>query len=144
MISINHVSLKSLFKTGETTNTKIQFVKYVFVGGLNFVFGLVVFYLLLHVLKINYLIAFSITWILGVLLTYVINFVWVFKPNEKIDFKARLLKYISVYILSYLINLLLLKVLTEYSGYDPYYIQFGLIPIVMVINFLGMKFWSLK
>lgn len=121
-----------------------QFPKYIFVGGLNFVFGLVTFYVLLHILYLNYLLAFSITWILGVLLTYIINFVWIFKPNEKLTFRVRLFKYIIVYLASYLVNILLLKVITEYTRQDPFYIQFGIIPIVMTINFFGMKFWSLK
>ena len=50
----------------------------------------------------------------------------------------------SVYLTSYLINILLLKVLTEQTHQDPYYLQFAIIPVVMVVNFLGMKFWSLK
>ena len=125
-------------------SVRTQFIKYLFVGGINFVFGLVTFWVLLHVLLINYLIAFTITWILGVLLTYIINFVWIFKPEEKLTFRSRLVKYIIIYLTSYLVNLLLLKILTEQTHQDPYYLQLALIPVIMVINFLGMKFWSLK
>jgi putative flippase GtrA len=125
-------------------NNVIQFVKYIFVGGTNFFFGIAVFYLLVHIFNLNYLVAFTITWILGVLLTYTINFVWVFKPEEKFNFKSRLFKYVTIYLLSYLVNILLLKIITEKIGYDPVFVQFGLIPIVIGINFLGMKYWSLK
>ena len=126
------------------TSTKLQFFKYLFVGGFNFLFGLVVFYALLRLAHLNYLVAFSITWILGVLLTYIINFVWVFRPVEKLTFRSRLVKYLGVYLTSYLINIILLKVLTEHTHQDPYYLQFAIIPVVMMVNFLGMKFWSLK
>ena len=94
--------------------------------------------------RLNYLVAFSITWILGVLLTYIINFVWVFRKDEKLTFSSKLAKYVGVYLVSYLINILLLKVLTEQPHHDPYYLQFAIIPVVMLVNSLGMKSWSLK
>lgn len=127
-----------------TGSTSTQFIKYLFVGGLNFIFGVITYYLFLHVVHLHYLIAFSLSWILGVLLTYIINFVWIFRPDEKLNFRARLFKYFVVYLTSYLVNIWLLKSLTDYLQQDPFYIQFGIIPIVMLINFLGMKFWSLK
>ncbi len=126
------------------SNSQIQFIKYLLVGGLNLVFGIVTFYFLLYIVKFNYLLAFSLTWILGVLLTYIINSLWTFRPVERLYFRSRLLKYTLVYLTSYLVNIFLLKTITEYTLWDPFYIQFGLIPIVMIINFLGMKFWSLK
>ncbi|MEQ8304018.1 MAG: GtrA family protein [Cyclobacteriaceae bacterium] len=124
--------------------TVIQFVKYLFVGGINFLFGLITFYIFLHIMQLNYLVAFTISWALGILLTYVINFIWIFKPTEKLVFRARLVKYVVVYLASYTINVVILKVLTDYTGSDPFYLQFGIIPIVMIVNFLGMKYWSLR
>ena len=114
------------------------------VGGINFVFGTAVYFILLHTLHFHYLVAFTISWLLGVFLTYVINFLWIFKPEDKLSFRSRLLKYVVVYLSSYLINIWLLKSITELIQKDPFYIQFGILPIVMLINFLGMKFWSLK
>ena len=125
-------------------NTSIQFLKYVLVGGLNFIFGSAIYYLFLHAFRLHYLVAFSMAWLLGVLLTYIINFVWIFKPEERLNLRVRLIKYFVIYSTSYLVNIWLLKAITEYSQQDPFYIQFGIIPIIMVINFLGMKFWSLK
>jgi putative flippase GtrA len=122
----------------------IQFAKYIFVGGINFVFGTLIYFLLLNVFQIHYLVSFSISWILGVLLTYIINFLWIFRPEEKISFRTRFIKYFVVYITSYIANILILKSLTDYTHQDPFLLQFGIIPIVMMINFLGMKFWSLN
>lgn len=121
-----------------------QFIKYVFVGSLNFFVGLATFFLFLRIMELNYLVSFSLSWIIGLLFTYVINFVWVFKPEEKLNFRSRLLTYFLVYLTSYGINLLLLKLLTDYTGGDPFYLQFLIIPVVMLINFSGIKYWSLK
>ena len=122
----------------------LQFVKYVFVGGINFLFGLGTFYACLYILMLNYLAAFSISWLTGLVLTYIINFVWIFKPQEKLNFKKRLAKYAVVYLTSYLANLIILKLLVQFTHGSPFYLQFCIIPVVMAINFLGMKHWALR
>jgi len=124
--------------------SQLQFVKYLFVGGANFLVGLVAFYFFLHILHLNYLISFSISWVASVLLTYIINFVWIFKPEEKLNFKTRLAKYTIIYLFSYLVNLGLLKLLVQDTHYDPFFLQFAIIPVVMAINFTGTKYWALK
>jgi len=122
----------------------IQFNKYLFVGGLNFIFTLCIYFFFLKILKVNYLISFSVACLLGVFLTYIINFLWVFKPEQALVFRTRLKKYFVVCLASYLFNLFLLKLLKERTGIDPFIIQLFILPMVIAINFLGMKYWSLK
>jgi len=122
----------------------LQFFKYGIVGGINFVFSMIVFLVLLKVLILEYKIAFTITWLFGIFLTYIINFLWVFKPEDKLEFKSRFPKYFSVYLLSYLINLVLLDVIVKSFHYDPFYTQFFILPLVVFINFFGFKYWGLK
>jgi len=119
-------------------------LKYGVVGGFNAVFTFAIYFLLLKVLYIHYLVSFSISWLAGVLATYVVNFVWVFKPEDKLVFKSRLAKYIIVYLTSYLSNMVLLGLITESTGWDPLLSQFLIVPLVVAINFLGIKYWSLK
>jgi putative flippase GtrA len=122
----------------------VQFIKFCLVGGINFAFSMLLFLFLLKVLLLGYFIAFTITWLLGILLTYTINFVWVFKPEEKFEFKKRMPKYFLVYLFSYGVNVILLKYLVNTFEYDPFWAQFFIIPIVIVINFFGFKLWALK
>ena len=122
----------------------VQFIKFCLVGGINFAFSMLLFLFLLKVLLLGYFIAFTITWLLGILLTYTINFVWVFKPEEKFEFKKRMPKYFLVYLFSYGVNIILLKYLVNTFEYDPFWAQFFIIPIVIVINFFGFKLWALK
>src|ERR1022692_4359188 len=95
------------------SQTHVQFIKYLFVGGINFLFGLATFYGCLYILKLNYLVAFSISWLIGLLLTYIINFVWIFRLEEKLNFKKKLAKYIVIYLSSYFANVLILKLRSE-------------------------------
>ena len=121
-----------------------QFLKYAIVGGTNFALTLGLFLLMLRGLKINYLISFTTTWLFGIVLTYTINFLWVFRPSDKLEFKKRFPKYFSVYLVSYLVNISMLNFLVEKYQWDPFYTQFGILPIVVFINFFGFKYWGLK
>ena len=121
-----------------------QFNKYLVVGTLNFLLTVGGFFLLLKILNINYVISFTITWLIGLIFTYVLNFLWVFKTSEKIEFKKKLLKYFIVYVISYSVNIIILKILVSKYGFDPFFIQFAIIPLVIIINFFGFKYWSLK
>lgn len=123
---------------------KTEFFKYAIVGFINLAFSLVMFYLFLNIFKMPYLLVFNITWILGIVLTYVINFVWVFKPDDKLQFKKRFIKYFLVYVSSYLVNIYLLQHVVENYGYDPFWVQFFILPLVVLINFFGFKYWALK
>jgi len=121
-----------------------QFIKYGFVGGLNFVFTALVYWLFLKVLDVSYPISFSISWLAGVILTFFINIRWVFQPSELNNFKRKFFKYIIVYLCSYIVNLALLKIGVDLFSFDPFWYQFALIPIVVIINFTGIKYWALR
>lgn len=123
---------------------KIEFSKFTVVGAVNFVFTLVLFYLLVKVLRANYLIALVFVSLLGMILTYSLNHVWVFKPEQELAFKGRLLKYILAGFLSILLNVVALAYIVEHTGFDPFYVQFALIPFIVVFNFSTAKYWSLR
>lgn len=121
-----------------------QFWKYAVVGGFNFAISLGLYILLIKHFKTNYLLAYVLTWLFGMLLTYALNFLWVFKVSNKIVVKKFLPKYIVIYGSSFLLNLFMLKHLVENKNLDPMLTQFFLIPLVVLYNFAGMKFWSFK
>lgn len=121
----------------------MHFTKYSIVGILNAVLTITIYIVLLNVIRFNYLISFTLAWMIGVLFTYVVNFIYVFKPEEKLTFKKRLLKYFLVYLTSYIISAGLLSLLVDYFMFDPVISQFFVIPIIVAINFTGIKYWAL-
>ncbi|MFO7524946.1 MAG: GtrA family protein [Ignavibacteriaceae bacterium] len=125
-------------------NNILHFIKYSFVGIGNLFFTLILYIVFLEVFYLEYKIAFTLSWLAGVFFTYFINFMWVFKPEEKITFRKRLPKYFFVFLSSYLINLLLLNILVEYFSLKPLFAQLFIIPLVVLINFSGTKYWALK
>ncbi len=123
---------------------KVEFSKFTVVGAINFVFTLILFYILVKIIYVNYLVALVIVSLLGMILTYALNYVWVFKTEEVLKFKGRLIKYILAGLLSVSLNVLVLERIVESTKFDPFYVQLALIPLIVVFNFSTAKFWSLK
>jgi len=123
---------------------KLEFSKFTLVGGVNFVFTFILFYLCVRILKINYLVSLILVSLLGMVLTYYLNHSWVFKPGDKFDFKVRFLKYLLSGFLSIGLNVLALHFVVSKTGFDPFYVQIALIPFIVVFNFSTAKFWSLR
>lgn len=123
---------------------KIEFSKFTVVGAINFVFTFMLFYVLVKVILVNYLIALVVVSLLGMILTYSINHAWVFKPEQELAFRGRLLKYILAGLLSTSLNLIALNYIVTCTQFDPFYAQTALIPFIVFFNFSTAKFWSLK
>ncbi len=123
---------------------KIEVTKFTLVGAANFVLTFVVFTVLLKVMLVNYLLSLLGAWLVGLVFSYVLNFSWVFKPEEKVQFKARFLKYLLASVVSIAGNMLILRLIVEHTDSDPYYVQLALIPLIVIFNFLTAKFWALR
>jgi len=123
---------------------KIEVTKFTLVGLANFVLTLIIFTFLLKVMGINYLLSLGISWFLGMLFSYTLNFIWVFKPEEKLLFKSRLIKFASAGLVSISLNMLALRYLVEHYNLDPFFTQFALIPFIVLFNFATAKLWSLS
>lgn len=123
---------------------KIEITKFTIVGIVNTGLTFVIFYLLLRIFAVNYIIALTITWIVGIVFSYLFNFSWVFKPEERLQFKERFVKYLLSYLLSFALNIYALSYLVEHQNFDPFYVQISLIPFIVVFNFATAKYWSLR
>jgi putative flippase GtrA len=127
-----------------TKKTFVEIVKYGSTGTLNFLIGLGFYWLLVNIFKIDYRLAFLINWIIGMLITYSLNLIWVFKHQTKLEFKTEFLKFLIIYCSSFLFNFLILQYIVEKYKTDPLFTQIALLPAIVVYNFLGMKLWSFK
>lgn len=123
---------------------KIEVTRFTLVGAANFVLTFIVFTVMLKVMTVNYLLSLFVAWLAGVFFSYALNFSWVFRPEEKIQFKARFLKYSVASAVSIVGNMLILGLIVEHTGSDPYYVQLALIPLIVLFNFLAAKFWALR
>ena len=118
--------------------------RFLLVGGLNFILTFVVFYWLFRLIGFHYLLSLTVSWAIGMLFTYALNFTWVFKPEERLRFRRHFGKYLIAQSASILLNLAILHAIVARTGFDAFYVQCALIPFIVVFNFCTAKFWSMR
>ena len=123
---------------------KIEVTKFTLVGAANFVLTFIVFTAMLKVLSVNYLLSLGAAWVVGMLFSYILNFAWVFKPEQKLQFKDRFLRFVLASVFSIALNMLALSYIVEHTGFDPFYVQMLLIPLIVIFNYSTAKYWSLR
>lgn len=118
--------------------------RFLIVGGINFVFTFAVFTGALKGIKLGYLTSLLLAWISGNILTYTLNFIWVFRPENRLDYGTRFVKYLTAGGFSVGLNLLALSLLVELGQFDPFWSQVAIMPVIVIFNFATAKFWSLR
>lgn len=123
---------------------KIVVTKFTFVGLANFVLTFIIFTVMLKVIRLDYLISLGSAWIVGVIFSYVLNFLWIFKPEQRLALNGRFVKFLSAGLLSVILNMVALRHLVESTKIDPFYVQMALMPFIVILNFISTKYWSLR
>lgn len=123
---------------------KIAVTKFTFVGLANFVLTFIIFTVMLKVIRLDYLISLGSAWIVGVIFSYVLNFLWIFKPEQRLALNGRFVKFLSAGLLSVILNMVALRHLVESTKIDPFYVQMALMPFIVILNFISTKYWSLR
>lgn len=124
--------------------TLSELLRYLMTGGLNAILTFLVFVAGLYVLHIHYLLALIAAFLAGTVFTYVLNFVWVFRPENDFTFRRRFLKYLLPNVGTFSVNLAALYVLVDYWGGDPFICQIVLMIVVVATNFLFAKYWAFR
>ncbi|NQX60251.1 GtrA family protein [Paenibacillus qinlingensis] len=119
-----------------------QTIKFLIVGVLNTIVGYIVYFLCLRSFDLNYMFSLLIAHTLGVVHSYLWNSKWTFKSGSH-TYK-NLVKFMGVYVCSFLINLLLLYIMVNYLRINPLFSQVVALFITTVVSFIGHKFWSFK
>lgn len=122
----------------------LQAARFLVVGAANFVVTLAIFYGMLRFFEANYLLSLACAWAIGMLFSYVVNFAWVFKPEERIRFNRRFVRYATAGATSVLLNMAALRLVVDSTGLDPFLAQCALIPLIVGFNYATAKFWSLR
>jgi putative flippase GtrA len=115
----------------------MQIVKFGFIGFFNTLTSYLIFSLLIF-LKSNYIIALIFSYLIGVIISYYLNKSWTFKSKHK-----HFNKFVISYIITLLINLLLLLVANKLK-LNLYLGQFFALFITSALNFFIQKYWVFK
>lgn len=118
-----------------TDATHVQFLRYLFVGGIATVVDAGVFYATVAALEAHYLIAQTAGFLAGLVSSYLLSIWWIFQSNGNIKKEFFLFALIGIggLILSYALLYILIDVL------DIYHFQFMIAKAIAVIVVL---FWN--
>ncbi len=116
-------------------NVQNKFIRFIFVGGINTVFGLGVYCLMIWI-GLSYIWATLISQILGVLFNFVTTGTLVFENSDK----KLIFKFILSYVLTYFINVGINRVLQLAFGLNEYFSGIVAIIVSALISFLILKF----
>lgn len=121
-----------------------QFIRFLVVGGGNFVLTFCIYAGLFNVMHLHYLLALAAAWLAGVVVSYLANIVWVFDVDPERRNRTSFAKFMLASGTSVILNAVLLTLLVEGAGQDAFIVQLCLVPLVIAFNFLSAKYWSLR
>jgi putative flippase GtrA len=121
--------------------TASQFFRYAVVGLASNVV-LYLLYLLATGLGIGHKLAMSALYLLGVLWTFALNRGWSFGHQGRAP--TALLRYLSIYLLGYIVNWLALYVLVDHFGWPHQWVQGYMILALAIAQFLTHKYWVFR
>ena len=104
-------------------------------GAINTVLSLAVYYVLQ--LFLPYQVAFAIAWVFGVIVSYYINLIYVFKEQRT---RAKAVAFPLVYLVHYVASALLLAALVEWVGVPKEIAPLAVIPLTIPLTFALTRF----
>ena len=115
----------------EHRENREQLARYLVAGALNTLLTWLLFVALSQ--WINYLLAYGIVFVLGVVLSFVLQSVWVFR--SKMEW-ASLLRFKMAYLVNLAVGLLLLKLLVTHAALSPALAAIGVVAVQVPLGFL--------
>ncbi len=112
---------------------QVRYIRFLFAGGINALFGYIVFALLMYLVR-NKEIALTISLPIAIFFNYMTSSRFVFKDKE--DHFKRVAKFYVTYFITYPINLLHLYLTVDLWHWNVYFSQLVVLVYLPVINFL--------
>lgn len=118
-----------------------QLIRYGIVGVASNVVGYLL-YLAITVAGMEYKLAMTLLYAVGVAQTFIFNKRWTFRSNDSTG--SALVRYIVVYALGYLINYAVLFLLVDEAGMPHQLVMAGLFVLMALYFFVAQKFWVFR
>lgn len=121
---------------------KISSIKFIIVGILNTIVGYTCFFALYKFFGLNHINSLVISHIVGVIHSYIWNSKWTFGYSG--SNLSSVLKFISIYTITFFLNLALLFILVDILHKPTLLSQAISMFLVTMVSYIGQKFWSFK
>lgn len=118
-----------------------ELTKFILVGLLNTSLGYGLFTLLIYI-KINYLVALTLSHIIATCHSYIWNRYFTFKSRNKI--KKEIFKFFLIYAIIYIMNFTILYLSVHFLNFKPLISQLFILAAITTISFIGQRFYTFK
>ncbi|WP_346702176.1 GtrA family protein [Barnesiella sp. An22] len=125
---------------GSTDKLLVQFVRYFFVGGFAFVVDFGLLYILTEYARLHYLLSATLSFIAGLLVNYIISYLWVFNGSK---FKNRLVEFLffaAIGVVGLALNDALIWLFTDCIGTHYMFSKIVAAAMVYLWNFFARKY----
>tara|TARA_Y100000991_G_scaffold175124_1_gene137072 strand:- start:12852 stop:13229 length:378 start_codon:yes stop_codon:yes gene_type:complete len=120
-----------------------NFLRFLVVGAFASIINLLCFYILFYQLNIHETLSYSISYVLGVVIGYLLNKKWSFNYKNK-DNKNLFTKYFLVYTFNLFLGMGFFELIFILYNIEEIAIQFIIIIITAISNFLGLKIFVFR
>lgn len=122
-----------------SANSMIQFIRYVFVGGMAFVVDYGALFLLAHFAGLHYLLAASLSYLLGMVCNYLISVNWVFHFRREAQWQREFIIFFLIGIAGLILNGLAISLLVEALGVPYMVAKLVAAGVILFFNFGARK-----
>ena len=126
---------------GVTTNLFVQLFRYTLVGGAAFIVDFGLLFVLTEYMDCHYLLSATLSFLMGLLVNYLISIRWVFRESKISNRKLEFILFGLIGLIGLGLNNLFIYLLTDLMG--VYYMVSKLVTAVLVYlwNFLGRRYF---
>lgn len=114
-------------------------VRYLFAGGFAFLVDYGLYWMMIDVLRIPYLVAGALGFAFGVVLTYLLNTLWVFERRAIEDRRREFAIFLSINLVGVAVHLAALWFFTESVGIDARLSKFPATACTVAYSFASKK-----
>ncbi len=125
---------------GTTDKLLVQFVRYFFVGGFAFVVDFGLLYILTEYAGLHYLLSATLSFIVGLLVNYIISCIWVFNNSK---FKSRIVEFLffaAIGVVGLGLNDFFIWLFTDCIGTHYMFSKIVATALVYLWNFFARKY----
>ena len=125
---------------GTTDKLLVQFVRYFFVGGFAFVVDFGLLYSLTEYAGLHYLLSATLSFIVGLLVNYIISCIWVFNNSK---FKSRIVEFLffaAIGVVGLGLNDFFIWLFTDCIGTHYMFSKIVATALVYLWNFFARKY----
>lgn len=134
MLGSNYLKVKS--------DRYSQVVKFLVAGIISNGVGYGLFLFAIHSLSIEHKTAATLLFVVGMAVNFTINKNWTF--GVKGHGRTTLLKFISIYLCGYALNILILSTFVDHLGYQAGLVQLAAIGFLVVYYYIANKFFIFR